>query len=147
MQCHTRVVPVFFQCFLPLAGSSASPKPLEGPCSASDCLLLPLGLIDEHSNRLGDLHIDLQTICGTQRHSHTVPRVHAARFSVPAGTVSNVVAALDWVAMQAQLPAIVTLSLGISKGASSQSLEQAVSNLIQNYNVTVIAASGKSCHE
>ena len=58
--------------------------------------------------------------------------------------MSSVVAGLDWVASNAQLPAIVTLSLGISKGSSSLSLEQAVTNLIQNFNVTVIAASGSA---
>lgn len=60
-----------------------------------------------------------------------------------AGSVSNVVAGLDWVASNAQLPAIVTLSLGISKGSASQSLEQAVTSLVQDFNVTVIAASGE----
>ncbi|KAK9838768.1 hypothetical protein WJX74_002956 [Apatococcus lobatus] len=67
------------------------------------------------------------------------------------GSVSSVVAGLDWIASNAQPPAIVTLSLGISKGSASQSLEQAVSSLIQNFNVTVIAASGNtngdSCQE
>lgn len=60
-----------------------------------------------------------------------------------AGSVSSVVAGLDWVAANAQLPAIVTLSLGISKGSASQSLEQAVTSLVQDFNVTVIAASGE----
>ena len=51
-------------------------------------------------------------------------------------------AGLDWVASNAQLPAIVTLSLGISKGSASQALEQAITSLIQNFNITVVAASG-----
>ena len=56
--------------------------------------------------------------------------------------MSSVVAGLDWVATNAQLPAVVTLSLGITKGSNSQALEQAVTSLIQNFNVTVVAASG-----
>ncbi|KAK9868494.1 hypothetical protein WJX84_000258 [Apatococcus fuscideae] len=67
------------------------------------------------------------------------------------GSVSSVVAGLDWVATNAQLPAVVTLSLGITKGSNSQALEQAVTSLIQNFNVTVVAASGNtdgdSCQE
>jgi subtilisin family serine protease len=41
-------------------------------------------------------------------------------------------------------PAIVTLSLGISAGSWSQSLEAAVRALIEEHNVTVITASGNS---
>ncbi|CAL5228884.1 g12099 [Coccomyxa viridis] len=60
------------------------------------------------------------------------------------GTISDLVAGLDWVASNAKQPAVATLSLGVPVGQWSQSLEQAARNLITKYNVTVIVASGNS---
>jgi hypothetical protein len=42
------------------------------------------------------------------------------------GTVSNTVAALDWVAQNMSGPSIVTLSLGIGEGLNSKALADAV---------------------
>ncbi|KAK9820620.1 hypothetical protein WJX72_012381 [[Myrmecia] bisecta] len=60
------------------------------------------------------------------------------------GTVSDVVAGLDWVAKNAVKPALVTLSLGISVGQWSRTLEEAVRSLVVNQNITIIVASGNS---
>ena len=60
------------------------------------------------------------------------------------GTVSNTVAALDWVAQHAQKPAVVLLSLGIQAGSWSRILEDSTRTLIQKYGITVVAASGNS---
>ena len=66
------------------------------------------------------------------------------------GSVSDVVAGLDWVATHHRKPAIVTMSLGIGVGSWSRALEEAVRNLIMEYGITVIVASGNSgvdsCH-
>jgi subtilisin family serine protease len=60
------------------------------------------------------------------------------------GSVSDVVAGLDWVATHHEKPAIVTMSLGISVGSWSRALEEAVKNLVNEYGITVIVASGNS---
>ncbi|UPR00512.1 dihydroxy-acid dehydratase [Chloropicon primus] len=60
------------------------------------------------------------------------------------GSVSDVIAGLDWVANHHQKPAIVTMSLGIGVGSWSRALEEAVKNLIVDYGITVIVASGNS---
>ena len=60
------------------------------------------------------------------------------------GSVSDVVAGLDWVATHHTKPAIVTMSLGIGVGSWSRALEEAVKNLIVEYGITVIVASGNS---
>ena len=60
------------------------------------------------------------------------------------GTISNTVAALDWVAANAQRPAVVTLSLGIPVGSWSQVLEDAVRSLVSDHGVNVVVASGNS---
>lgn len=60
------------------------------------------------------------------------------------GTISNTVAALDWVAANAQKPAVATLSLGIQVGSWSRVLEDAVRSLVVNHGITVVVASGNS---
>jgi subtilisin family serine protease len=60
------------------------------------------------------------------------------------GTISDTVAALDWVAANAKKPAVATLSLGIQVGSWSRVLEDAVRSLVNNHGVTVIVASGNS---
>lgn len=60
------------------------------------------------------------------------------------GTISDTVAALDWVAANARKPAVATLSLGIQTGSWSRVLEDAVRSLTVNHGVTVVVASGNS---
>jgi len=60
------------------------------------------------------------------------------------GSVSDVVAGLDWVAKNHQKPAIVTMSLGVGLGHWSRALEEAVKNLVDDYGISVIVASGNS---
>jgi subtilisin family serine protease len=60
------------------------------------------------------------------------------------GTISDTVAALDWVAANAKKPAIATLSLGIQVGSWSRVLEDAVRSLVVNHGISVIVASGNS---
>ena len=60
------------------------------------------------------------------------------------GSVSDVVAGLDWVAGHVKKPAIVTLSLGIGLGQWSKALEGAVRNLVNEQGISVIVASGNS---
>lgn len=60
------------------------------------------------------------------------------------GTISNTVAALDWVAANHKAPAVVTLSLGIQVGSWSQVLEDAVTSLVNDHGITVVVAAGNS---
>ena len=60
------------------------------------------------------------------------------------GSISDTVAALDWVAANAKKPAVVTLSLGIQIGSWSRVLEEAVRSLVQNHGITVTVAAGNS---
>eukprot|EP01026_Neomeris_dumetosa_P041277 TRINITY_DN341_c0_g3_i7.p1 TRINITY_DN341_c0_g3~~TRINITY_DN341_c0_g3_i7.p1 ORF type:complete len:616 (+),score=103.40 TRINITY_DN341_c0_g3_i7:730-2577(+) len=60
------------------------------------------------------------------------------------GSVSNVLKALDWVAKDKKGPAVVVLSLGVESGTWSLSLEEEISTLIQEHNVTVTVASGNT---
>ncbi|KAI3433663.1 hypothetical protein D9Q98_003472 [Chlorella vulgaris] len=60
------------------------------------------------------------------------------------GTISDTVAALDWVAANHRKPAVVTLSLGIQVGSWSRVLEDAVRSLTNTHGVTVVVASGNS---
>lgn len=60
------------------------------------------------------------------------------------GTISNTVAALDWVASNAKKPAVVTLSLGVQEGSWSRVLDDAVRNLISKQGITVVVAAGNS---
>ncbi|KAL3133536.1 hypothetical protein ABBQ38_007387 [Trebouxia sp. C0009 RCD-2024] len=61
-----------------------------------------------------------------------------------AGQVSDVVAGLEWVGLNHKLPAVVTMSLGVKAGQWSQTLQSAVTNLIQQYGITVVVATGNS---
>lgn len=60
------------------------------------------------------------------------------------GTISNTVAALDWVAANHAAPAVVTLSLGIQVGSWSRVLEDAVAALVNTHGITVVVAAGNS---
>eukprot|EP00210_Caulerpa_lentillifera_P007903 g7544.t1 len=60
------------------------------------------------------------------------------------GNISTTVAGLDWVTSNYKKPAIVALSLGVSIGKWSQSLEEAVRNLVNNHDIPVVVASGNS---
>ena len=59
------------------------------------------------------------------------------------GSISDVVAGLDWVAQHAAGPSIVTLSLGIALGQWSRSLEEAVRAVVRQGH-SVVVASGNS---
>ena len=61
------------------------------------------------------------------------------------GTNSGVIAGMDWVAQNAQFPAVANMSLG---GGASQAVDDAVARLTQANVVTVVAAgndSGNAC--
>lgn len=59
------------------------------------------------------------------------------------GSVSDTVAALDWVAEHAEGPSVVVLSLGIEGPSSgSRILEEATKSLVRNYGITTVVASG-----
>ena len=61
------------------------------------------------------------------------------------GAISDVVAALDWVSRnRVPGPAVVTLSLGVSLGQWSRSLEDSVRSLVREQGVMVVVASGNS---
>ncbi|CAL8466488.1 g6024 [Coccomyxa elongata] len=60
------------------------------------------------------------------------------------GRISDVVAALDWLATNHVSPAVATLSLGVPEGQWSAVLSDSVSHLIQDHAVTVIVAAGNS---
>ena len=61
------------------------------------------------------------------------------------GSISDVVAALDWVSRnRIPGPAVVTLSLGVSLGQWSRSLEDSVRSLVRDQGVMVVVASGNS---
>lgn len=65
------------------------------------------------------------------------------------GSISDVIAGLDWVARHHRKPAVATLSLGIDVGRWSRALEEAVESLVAA-GVVVVVASGNSavdaCH-
>ena len=61
------------------------------------------------------------------------------------GSISDVVAALDWVSRNKRPgPAVVTLSLGVALGQWSRSLEDSVRSLVNDLGVLVVVASGNS---
>ena len=60
------------------------------------------------------------------------------------GNISTTVAGLDWVAANYEKPAVVALSLGVSVGRWSQSLEDSVTTLINDHDIAVVVASGNS---
>ncbi|KAK9902768.1 hypothetical protein WJX75_005533 [Coccomyxa subellipsoidea] len=60
------------------------------------------------------------------------------------GRISDVVAALDWLAANHALPAIATLSLGVPEGKWSTALSDTVKTLIEDHAVTVVVAAGNS---
>lgn len=60
---------------------------------------------------------------------------------VGSGTISDTVAALDWVAANAKKPAVVILSLGIQVGSWSRVLEEATRSLVRQHGITVVVAS------
>ena len=60
------------------------------------------------------------------------------------GAISDVVAALDWVAANAARPAVVTLSLGVPAGNWSAALEAAVRAVSVNAGIPVIVAAGNN---
>ena len=60
------------------------------------------------------------------------------------GSISDVIAGLDWVAAHHRKPAVATLSLGIAVGRWSRALEDAVKRLVTVHGVVVVVASGNS---
>lgn len=60
------------------------------------------------------------------------------------GNISTTVAGLDWVTANYEKPAVVALSLGVSIGRWSQTLEDSVRTLIETHGVPVVVASGNS---
>ena len=73
-------------------------------------------------------------------------RIHSIRVldCTGSGSVSDVVAGIDYVATHAQLPAVTVLSLGVPSGEWSVALETAVTNLVTSAGVFVTAAAGNS---
>eukprot|EP00879_Flechtneria_rotunda_P001995 GHRR01002171.1.p1 GENE.GHRR01002171.1~~GHRR01002171.1.p1 ORF type:complete len:748 (+),score=234.78 GHRR01002171.1:134-2377(+) len=64
-----------------------------------------------------------------------------------AGSISDVVAALDWVAENAVKPAVASLSLGVPSGQWSKAMEAAVQHLVLNVGIPVVVASGNSAED
>jgi subtilisin family serine protease len=62
------------------------------------------------------------------------------------GTVSNTVAALDWVAANHPpgSPAVITMSLGVQRGTYTQSMESAVAALVNDHGITTVVAAGNT---
>lgn len=60
------------------------------------------------------------------------------------GTVSQVVAGLDWIARWHTSPAVVTMSLGTQDVQGSEALDYTVRTLVHDHNVTVVVAAGNS---
>lgn len=69
-------------------------------------------------------------------------RLHAVRVldCAGSGTTADVIAGVDWVMRNAQMPAVANLSLG---GGASRSLDEAVNNAI-NQGITMVVAAGNS---
>ena len=58
-------------------------------------------------------------------------------------STADTLAGLDWVAQHAEPPAVVSLSLGSKNGTwGAERLAQATRNLVEQHNVTVVAAAG-----
>lgn len=60
------------------------------------------------------------------------------------GNISTTVAGLDWVINNHQKPAVVAMSLGVSIGRWSRTLEDSVKSLINTHGIPVVVASGNS---
>ena len=71
---------------------------------------------------------------------HKQASVHATT----QGSITDTAAGLDWVAANAQPPAVVMMSLGVAKGDWSQVIEATTRSLVLNSNITVIVASGNT---
>jgi subtilisin family serine protease len=69
-------------------------------------------------------------------------QLHAVRVldCAGAGTTADVIAGVDWLTQNAQMPAVANLSLG---GGASRSLDEAVNNAIQR-GITMVVAAGNS---
>lgn len=72
----------------------------------------------------------------------TQVQLHAVRVldCAGAGTTADVIAGVDWLTQNAQMPAVANLSLG---GGASRSLDEAVNNAIQQ-GITMVVAAGNS---
>jgi subtilisin family serine protease len=57
------------------------------------------------------------------------------------GSISNVVAGMEWVAQHAVRPAVAVLSLGVAQGSWSYALKEGVLGLVEA-GVSVVVASG-----
>lgn len=64
--------------------------------------------------------------------------------SLTAGTISDTIAGLDWLAENVQYPAVAVLSLGVTTGQWSKVLENTVRAIITQRNVSVVVAAGNS---
>ncbi|GLC36543.1 hypothetical protein PLESTM_000458300 [Pleodorina starrii] len=60
------------------------------------------------------------------------------------GTIADTVAGLDWVARNAQLPAVAMMSLGVPAGSWSTVLSDSVQSLVRKHGIVVVVASGNS---
>lgn len=87
----------------------------------------------------------LKKVCAAP-HAGVAKQAHVVAVRVldchGSGSISDTVAGLDWVARNAKRPAVATLSLGVSSGSWSRSLEEAVRSLAEDHNITVVVASG-----
>lgn len=61
-----------------------------------------------------------------------------------AGTISDTIAGLDWLAENVQHPAVAVLSLGVTSGQWSKVLETTVRAVVTELNVSIIVAAGNS---
>jgi len=56
---------------------------------------------------------------------------------------TNACVGLEWVAVNHKGPSVVIMSLGVSLGAWSAAIENAVRSLVNEQGITVVVASGK----
>ncbi|CAK0785055.1 hypothetical protein CVIRNUC_008260 [Coccomyxa viridis] len=60
------------------------------------------------------------------------------------GTISSIIAGLDWLMLNHVAPAVATMSLGVPVGQWSRALDSAVTSLIDQAKVTVVVAAGNT---
>jgi len=96
---------------------------------------------DGHGSHVAGVAAGLQV--GVAKGAHLVAVRMLNEYGL--GTVSDTVAALDWVAAKAaekKGPNVVTMSLGVTSGNYSKTMEMAVKSLVVDHGVTVVVAAG-----
>lgn len=56
--------------------------------------------------------------------------------------IADIIGALNWVALNAKTPAVISMSVGTE--SISQPLQLAVNNTVSLYNLSIIAAAGNA---